>query len=74
MKQHQDMKQGSADRDLTGSKKNLSGGDIGRNSMGSPGNSSSHSRSAGSKSDYGSSESGSSGRKNSRSSSDSSHG
>ena len=69
-----DQKKGSADCDVTGSKKGMPGGDIGRSSMSSPNQSGSQSRSAGSKSDYGGSEGNSRERKNSRSGSDSDEG
>jgi hypothetical protein len=53
MKNSYDQKKGSADRDLTGSKKGMPGGNIGRDSMASSHQSSSHSRNAGSKSEDG---------------------
>ena len=62
-----DLKKGSADRDVTGSKKGMPGGDIGRNSM--SGSDSKASRHATGKSDYGGS---SHERKSPRSGSDSS--
>ena len=65
-----DQKKGSADRDVTGSKKGMPGGEIGRNSM--SGSSDSATRNAGSKSDYGGSEGNSRERKGARNGSDSS--
>ena len=70
MKSNYDQKKGSADCDVTGSKKGMPGGDIGRGSMAGSNSSASHSRSAGSRSDYGGSGS-SHERKPSRSGSDS---
>ena len=75
MKQYQnqtfDQKKGSADRDVTGSKKGMPGGDIGRGSMSSSSSSSTsasnQSRSAGSKADHGGPEGNSRERKTSRS-------
>ena len=69
--QSYDQKKGSADCDVTGSKKGMPGGEIGRNSMSSPGGSSSSTRNAGSKSDYGGSEGNSRERKSARHGSDS---
>ena len=79
MKQQQnqtyDQKKGSADCDVTGSKKGMPGGDIGRGSMsaGSSDSSRSHqTRSAGGSADYGGSEGNSRERKSARNGSDSS--
>ena len=72
MKQSYDQKKGSADCDVTGSRKGMPGGEIGRNSMSSPSGSSGQSRNAGSgRSDYGGSEGNSRERKTARNGSDS---
>ena len=65
--QSYDQKKGSADCDVTGSKKGMPGGEIGR----SLGGTSNASRSAGSGSDYGGSEGNSRERKSARHGSDS---
>jgi hypothetical protein len=68
--QSYDQKKGSADRDVTGSRKGMPGGDIGRNSM--SGSESNASRHASGKLDYGGGASDSHERKGARSGSDSS--
>jgi hypothetical protein len=68
--QSHDQKKGSADCDVTGSKKGMPGGDIGRNSM--SGSDSQATRHATGKSDYGGSEGNSRERKSARNGSDSS--
>ena len=68
--QSYDQKKGSADCDVTGSKKGMPGGEIGRNSM-SGSSSESATRNAGSRSDYGGSEGNSRERKTARNGSDS---
>ena len=66
--QSYDQKKGSADCDVTGSKKGMPGGDIGRNSLSG---SDSSTRNASGKSDYGGSEGNSRERKSPRNGSDS---
>ena len=65
--QSYDQKKGSADCDVTGSKKGMPGGEIGRNNLDD-----SSTRHAGAKSDYGGSEGNSRERKSVRNGSDSS--
>ena len=68
--QSHDQKKGSADCDVTGSKKGMPGGDIGRNSL--SGSDSTNTRHASGNSDYGGSEGNSRERKSPRNGSDSS--
>jgi hypothetical protein len=64
--QNVDQKKGSADRDVTGSRKGMPGAEIGRNSMGA-----NDSRNTGGRSDYGGSDGDSRERKSARNGSDS---
>ena len=70
--QSYDQKKGSADCDVTGSKKGMPGGDIGRNSLSGSSSDSTATRHASGKSDYGGSEGNSRERKSPRNGSDSS--
>ena len=70
--QSYDQKKGSADRDVTGSKKGMPGAEIGRNSMsGMSGTAGNATRNAGGTADHGGSEGNSRERKTARNGSDS---